>query len=184
VLLPGQLRRRGRHRLKNVAEPVEMFALVPEGVEERRLPIDPVCRMAVDPALATEQAVYRGVEHHFCSAGCAAAFRQAPNRYAGRRSDRALLLVSDQARERTARRVARAYAKGRIDAEELEQRRTELVSAARIRADLQTVTRDLPNPRRRVPLLLWPFWPAVLLVRCVRRRIRALRSAARLRRRK
>jgi adenylate cyclase len=182
VLLPGQLRRRGHHRLKNVAELVELFALVPEGVEERRLPIDPVCRMAVDPALATEQAVYRGVEHHFCSTGCAEAFRAAPERYAGRRSDRAVLLVSDQARERTARRVARAYTKGRIDGEELE-RRTELVWAARIRADLHAVTHDLPHPRRRVPVLLWPFWPAVLLVRRVRRRIRAQRSARRLRRR-
>jgi adenylate cyclase len=182
ALLPGQLRGRGRHRLKNVAEPVELFALVPEGVEERRLPIDPVCRMAVDPALATEQAVYRGVEHHFCSSGCAEAFRAAPERYAGRRSDRALLLVSDQGRERTARRVARAYARGRIDAGELEER-SELVWAARIRADLQAVTHDLPHPGRHVPVLLRPLWPAVLLLRRVRRRIRAQRSAKRLRRR-
>lgn len=83
-LLPGQLRARGRHRLRNVAEPVELFALVPEAAEGRQLPVDPVCRMAVDPTLAAEHAIYRGVEVHFCSTGCAQAFRRVPQQYAGR----------------------------------------------------------------------------------------------------
>lgn len=171
--LPGQFRSRGRRRLKNVGEPVEVFALVPEGVPERELPVDPVCRMAVDPALAVERMVYRGVEHHFCSAGCAEAFRTAPDRYVRRRSHRATLLVSDEARDRAARRVARAYAKGRVDGEALEER-SEQVWRARTRADLHAATHDLPRRRRRVSPLLWPLWPAVRLVRFIRARGREL----------
>jgi class 3 adenylate cyclase/YHS domain-containing protein len=89
-LLPGQLRGRGPHQLKNVREPVELFVLVPETIEQRQLQIDPVCRMAVDPALAAGRAVYGGIEHHFCSSGCADAFRRAPERYAARRRVRDL----------------------------------------------------------------------------------------------
>lgn len=116
--------------------------MIPEDLAHRQLPIDPVCRMAVDPVLAASHTVYRGVEYHFCSEGCAEAFRDAPQRYTGRRSHRATLLVSDDARDRTARRLARAYAKGRIDADDLEER-TELVWSARTRADLEAVTHDL-----------------------------------------
>jgi YHS domain-containing protein len=178
VLLPGQLRARGRRRLKNVAEPVELYALVPEGVDERRLPMDPVCRMAVDPSLSPDRAVHRGVEYHFCSAGCAEAFRRAPERYIARRSHRATLRVSEDARERAAARVARAYARGRLDANELEER-TEQVWSARTRADLRAVTYDLPGRRRRVSPLMWPIWPIVLLFRWVRRGVSDLRSIRR-----
>ena len=174
-VLPGQLRPRGRRRLRNVREPVEVFALVPEDVADRQLPVDPVCRMAIDPALAVSHAVHRGVEYHFCSEGCAEAFRDTPQHYAGRQSHRATLLVSDNARDRTARRLARAYATGRIDADDLEER-TELVWSARTRADLQAVTHDLPHRRRRPPVLLLPVWPLVLLVRRARGRFREWRS--------
>jgi class 3 adenylate cyclase/YHS domain-containing protein len=178
--LPGQLRPRGRRRLKNLIEPVELFALVPEDITERQLPIDPVCRMAVDPVLAADRAVYHGIEYHFCSIGCAEAFRAAPQRYAGRRSHRAALLVSDEARDRTARRIARAYAQGRIDADELENR-NELVWSARTRADLAAITHDLPRQRRRVSPFLVPIWPLVLLLRRGRARVRELRARRRLR---
>ena len=180
TVLPGQLRPRGHRRLRNLSEPVEVFALIPEDLADRQLPIDPVCRMAVEPALAADHAVYRGVEYHFCSEGCAEAFRRAPERYTGRRSHRAMLLVSDDARDQAARRLARAYAKGRIDADDLEDR-TELVWSARTRADLEAVTHDLPRRRRRVPLLLVPVWPLVLLVRRARRRLQELRSRRQLR---
>ena len=106
AVLPGQLRSRGRRHLRNVSEPVELFALVPEGVAEPRLPLDPVCRMAVDPERTSERAVYRGVAYHFCSRGCAQAFRCAPQRYAGSRSRRAVLRISDDVRDHVARRSA------------------------------------------------------------------------------
>jgi adenylate cyclase len=74
---------RGRHELRNVREPVELFAAVPlaSGGEER-LPIDPVCRMAVDPDRAAGRLLYNGRAHFFCSLTCAGAFAQEPERFA------------------------------------------------------------------------------------------------------
>src|SRR5580765_3090889 len=40
---------RGRKRLRNVSEPVELFAVLEVGESRGSLPVDPVCRMAVDP---------------------------------------------------------------------------------------------------------------------------------------
>jgi adenylate cyclase len=71
-------RPRGRQSFKHVREPVELFELV---VAESVLPLDPVCRMVVDPALAPERAVYRGIEYLFCSRECALAFAADPQRY-------------------------------------------------------------------------------------------------------
>ena len=178
ALVAGQLRPRGRHRLKNVGDPIEVFALVPEGRSSDALPIDPVCRMAVDPDLAAEQIVHRGVTYHLCSDACADAFRRAPPRYADRRPGRGSLLVSDEARERAAGQVARAYTRGRIDADELEER-TERAWAARSRSDLKGATDDLPRRRRRVHPLLWPVtWllrsTAIVLRERRRRRRREL----------
>jgi adenylate cyclase len=174
--LSGQLWSRGRRSLRHVPEPVEVFALVPEEGDGRRgLPVDPVCRMTVDPAASDETVVWRGVEYHFCSGACAEAFRAAPAHYIRGPGRRALVLVSDEARERAARRLARAYAKGRIDGHELEQR-MEGAWSARTRADLDALTHDLPRPRRRaVPLWQLPIYPLISLVRVGRARIRRLR---------
>lgn len=174
--LPGQLRSRGRRNLKHVRDPVEVFALIPDGDEGRReLPVDPVCRMAVDPTVGGDAISWRGVEYHFCSRACADAFRDAPAHYVRGADPRALALVSDEARERAARRLGRAYARGRIEVAELEER-TEGVWAARTRADLQGVTHDLPQRRpRAVPAWQIPIFPLVLLVRVTRARARRLR---------
>lgn len=90
AVLPGQVLGRGRRTVKNMSEPVELYALVPEGLAGRRLPIDPVCRMAIDPAADHERRSHGGSEYYFCSAGCASAFDRAPRHYAaqgpGRRS--------------------------------------------------------------------------------------------------
>lgn len=178
AILPGQLRSRGRRHMKNVGEPVELFALVSEELDQQRLPVDPVCRMAIDPALVEHRAVHSGIEYQFCSQGCAEAFAHAPGRYAGRRSRRAALLVSDDARDSAARRVARAFARGRIEADELEER-VALVWSARTRADLRAATRDLPRKPRSVSPFLWPVWPLVLMYRRTRRRVRRLHQADR-----
>jgi adenylate cyclase len=175
--LPWQLRSRGRRQLKNVRDPVELFLLVTKALEEESmLPVDPVCRMAIDPGLASEHRVHRGIEYHFCSAECALAFRSAPRKYTDRRSRRSSLLVSDQARDRAARNLARGYARGRLTAGELEQR-TEAVWSARTRADLRAATHDLPaSGPRRPPAWMLPFWPIVRLDRALRRRTRDLRG--------
>jgi class 3 adenylate cyclase/YHS domain-containing protein len=74
---------RGRRELRNLAEPVELFEASCEASRSTEgLPIDPVCRMAVDPEHAAGALVHRGVEYRFCSLGCAAAFAAAPDRYA------------------------------------------------------------------------------------------------------
>jgi class 3 adenylate cyclase/YHS domain-containing protein len=75
---------RGRQSLKNVAEPIEVFAALRlGGLSADALPIDPVCRMAVDPDRAAGHLVHDGRAYFFCSLSCAGAFAQQPDRYAG-----------------------------------------------------------------------------------------------------
>jgi adenylate cyclase len=82
--VPGvQLHDRGKRTLKNVAEPLSLFAAMREGQRtESGLPIDPVCRMAVDPEHAAGRLVHQDVEYHFCSLQCAGRFVAAPGQYA------------------------------------------------------------------------------------------------------
>jgi uncharacterized protein YcsI (UPF0317 family) len=61
---------------------------------------------------------------------------------------RALLLASDEDRDRAARSLRRHYAAGRLDAEELE-RRLSLAVSARTRGDLAALFADLPSDRGR-----------------------------------
>jgi adenylate cyclase len=77
---------RGRHELRNVTEPVELFAAIPIGDEARgRLPIDPVCRMAVDPDRAAGRLMYDGAAHFFCSLACAGEFARRPEAFVTQR---------------------------------------------------------------------------------------------------
>jgi adenylate cyclase len=73
---------RGRHALRNVAEPVEIFAALPlaEG-SAGRLPVDPVCQMFVDPSRSAGRLVYEGTAYHSCSLACAGSFAQHPERF-------------------------------------------------------------------------------------------------------
>ena len=74
---------RGRRELRNVTQPVEVFAAIRSGAASAGgLPIDPVCRMAVDPQHSAGRLSQRGVEYHFCSLECAARFASAPDAYA------------------------------------------------------------------------------------------------------
>jgi class 3 adenylate cyclase len=73
---------RGRQVLKNVAEPLEIFAVILVDENADRLPIDPVCRMAVDPERAVGRLLLDEKAHYFCSLSCVAAFSQHPERYA------------------------------------------------------------------------------------------------------
>ena len=72
---------RGRHELRNVREPVELFAAVPVDASTDRLPIDPVCRMAVDPERAPGRLLHEGTAYFFCSLTCAGQFAQEPERF-------------------------------------------------------------------------------------------------------
>ena len=170
-----ELRYRGSRRFKNVSEPVELYALTLSAQPAAAgLPVDPVCRMAIDPERSAERRTYRGVEYTFCSAECARVFHQYPARYAGRQSASLELRVSDRARDRVTQRLQRAYGKGRIDQDELE-RRVEFVLQARTREDLRAVTHDLPRRRWRRNPWLAPFFPLVMLARLFRRQYRRAR---------
>jgi adenylate cyclase len=73
---------RGRRMLRNVGEPVELFEASCELARSRdALPMDPVCRMAVDPEHAAGTLVHDGREYHFCSLECARKFADSPARY-------------------------------------------------------------------------------------------------------
>jgi adenylate cyclase len=81
-----ELREHGRRSLRNVAEPVVLYQAVQEGESTKEgLPIDPVCRMAVDPRHSAGSLIHEGVEYHFCSLRCAGTFAAAPERYGGLR---------------------------------------------------------------------------------------------------
>jgi len=73
-----QLRERGDERFKNVAQPVRLWAAFPDTARAPSgWPIDPVCRMAVDPQRSAGTLIHRGVEYHFCSLECAGRFAAA-----------------------------------------------------------------------------------------------------------
>ena len=75
---------RGRRELRNIPEPVELFeASCDVSRSAEGLPIDPVCRMAVDPEHCAGQLEHEGLVFHFCSVECAGKFAAAPDRYAG-----------------------------------------------------------------------------------------------------
>lgn len=80
-----ELRERGRRELRNIAEPVTLYAALRTGAPiSGALPIDPVCRMAVDPDHAVGRLVHEGAEYLFCSLGCVATFAAAPAQHARR----------------------------------------------------------------------------------------------------
>jgi adenylate cyclase len=73
----------GRHELRNVGEPLSLYRAVAAGSELGRdqLPIDPVCRMAVDPSDAAGSLRHEGRLFYFCSMKCVRAFADDPPRY-------------------------------------------------------------------------------------------------------
>jgi class 3 adenylate cyclase/YHS domain-containing protein len=76
---------RGRRELRNIREPVELFAAVRAGgAHVGALPRDPVCRMAVEPEDSAGRLVYDGATYFFCSLACAGDFARRPERFAGR----------------------------------------------------------------------------------------------------
>jgi adenylate cyclase len=74
---------RGRRPLRNVQDPVEIFAAVRVGAAARSaLPRDPVCRMVVDPDRAAGRLVHEGAAYYFCSLDCAGHFARRPEQFA------------------------------------------------------------------------------------------------------
>jgi adenylate cyclase len=72
---------RGRQALRNIAEPMEIFAVVRMNEDADHLVVDPVCQMAVDPERAVGRLMLEGSAYYFCSLSCVAAFSQNRQRY-------------------------------------------------------------------------------------------------------
>jgi class 3 adenylate cyclase/YHS domain-containing protein len=73
---------RGRQTLRNIREPVELFAAIPQGQPVHgKLPIDPVCQMAVDPEHAVGRLIVDDSAYFFCTLACAAEFATHPERF-------------------------------------------------------------------------------------------------------
>lgn len=73
---------RGRQALRNVREPIELFAAVGEGKPiQGALVLDPVCRMMVDPERAAGRLTHEGNAYFFCTLGCAGEFAAEPERF-------------------------------------------------------------------------------------------------------
>jgi YHS domain-containing protein len=74
---------RGRRTLRNVSEPVLLYEAVAGGATTGEgLPVDPVCRMAVDPIHSVGSLRYRGAVFSFCSFECADSFARDLDRFA------------------------------------------------------------------------------------------------------
>lgn len=89
-----QVRGRGVRRLKNVREPMQLLELVPDGqLSGADMPVDPVCRMAIEKGRERASSSYRGRVVVFCSTECRDAFEHDPGFYArpARRGMSALL---------------------------------------------------------------------------------------------
>ena len=77
---------RGSHTLKGVSDKVGVFSaecLVCD--PEERLPIDPVCKMAVDPNERAGTVEHSGVTYSFCSLDCKGKFSDSPESYVSKR---------------------------------------------------------------------------------------------------
>ena len=73
---------RGRRALKGIDEPMLLYLASAESEETAEgLPIDPVCRMAVDPDRAAGTLVHEGRRYHLCSLQCARRFAEDPGRF-------------------------------------------------------------------------------------------------------
>ena len=73
---------RGRRPLRNVREPVELFAAVRTAQDTaHHLAVDPVCHMAVDPDHAAGRLTYEGTDYFFCTLACAGHFARDPETY-------------------------------------------------------------------------------------------------------
>jgi adenylate cyclase len=81
------VRDRGQQRFKNLAKPVTLYELVLTRQSRTEFPIDPVCRMAIDPSRAAARRVHGGVDYLFCSDRCALAFDDDPGEYVSYREN-------------------------------------------------------------------------------------------------
>ncbi len=72
---------RGPFNLKNVSQPVRIYAFPPDSDASAVRVTDPVCQMNLDRTAATGMLRHGGRTFHFCSLECARRFAAHPERY-------------------------------------------------------------------------------------------------------
>jgi adenylate cyclase len=77
-----RLEARGEHAVRNVAAPVELFAVMPADARGVERHVDPVCRMLVDEGQEAGSLRHDGTLYRFCSLECAGRFARDPDAYA------------------------------------------------------------------------------------------------------
>lgn len=70
----------GEFSLRNVREPVELFALNVLAVDHGAV-VDPVCRMSLQPERAAGRLRYQKEDYWFCSLECAGSFARSPKEF-------------------------------------------------------------------------------------------------------
>ena len=72
---PGvEFHSRGEVWLRNIAEPVPLYRALPAGKGSGNVPIDPVCRMMIEPGHAEGWLIHGGKQYWLCSRRCMAKF--------------------------------------------------------------------------------------------------------------
>ena len=74
---------RGEHRMRNVTEPVALFAAIGRARDKEAHHLDPVCRMLVAEGREAGTLRHGDALHHFCSLDCARQFLRDPDAYTG-----------------------------------------------------------------------------------------------------
>jgi adenylate cyclase len=78
--VPGvEFHSRGEVRLRNIAEPVHLYRAIPAGKGRGNVPIDPVCRMKIEPGHAEGWLIHGGQQYWLCSQRCMAKFAVDPD---------------------------------------------------------------------------------------------------------
>jgi adenylate cyclase len=78
-----EFEQRAERRFKNVGRPVMTYRATKADGAVDEMPIDPVCRMAVDPAANAGQLRHEGRTYYFCSLACAEQFARDPASHLG-----------------------------------------------------------------------------------------------------
>lgn len=68
-------------RIASIRTILDTAPFLPSRREAGETAIDPVCHMTVDKSAPAARRTHAGTEYYFCSAGCADAFEQDPDKY-------------------------------------------------------------------------------------------------------
>ncbi len=78
----SEVKDHGCHKLKGISNELVIYrAFSTNTSSDEDLPIDPVCKMAVDPAHCVGSVEHGGIDYHFCSKDCMERFSSSPDSF-------------------------------------------------------------------------------------------------------